>query len=99
MSSDTTSVRVAGGKVHRFAGGVLVLVGLHFVAELALGTVHAIPGSGLVSQVYALLAAALFVGVGGTLLAKGRLADRRVEWVGAALAVVVAALVLAPRLL
>ncbi len=90
---------MAGDKVRRFAGGVLVLVGLHFVAELALGAVHAVPGNGLVSQAYALLAAALFVGVGGTMLAKGRLADRRLEWVGAALAVVVAALVLAPYLL
>jgi hypothetical protein len=99
MSSDVKSARAAGDQARRFAGGVLVLVGLHFVAELALGAVHAVPGNGLVSQAYALLAAALFVGVGGTLLAKGRLADRRLEWVGAALAVVVLALVLAPRLL
>jgi hypothetical protein len=99
MSSDARPTSVLGDQVRRFAGGVLVLVGLHFVVEAALGAVHAMPGNGPLSKAYALLAAALFVAVGGTLLTRRRLVDRRVEWVATVLAAVVLVLVSAPYVL
>ena len=77
----------------QFAGAVLLVVGLHFVVEAALGRVHAVPGTSPASRLYGLAAAGLFLAVGAALVRRGHLADRRLEWATAALSLAVLALV------
>jgi hypothetical protein len=98
VPSDFPTNRFAHERVLQFAGGVFVLVGLHYAVEAALGRVHAIPGSSPLAPVYGVAAAGLFLGVGAALLRRGDLADRRTEWASAALSLVVLAVVVVARL-
>lgn len=90
MTPDHTTTRSTGDGVRRFAGAVLLLIGLHFAVEAAFGAVHAVAGP--LSQVYGVAAAALFVVVGAALLGRGDLGDRRLAGVVVVLSVVVLAL-------
>jgi hypothetical protein len=98
MPSDSLTNRFAHERVLQFAGGVFVLIGLHYAVEALLGRIHAIPGSSPLAPVYGVAAAGLFLGVGAVLLRRGDLADRRTEWVTAALSLVVLAVVVVARL-
>lgn len=98
MPSDSLTNRFAHERVLQFAGGVFALIGLHYAVEAALGTVHAIPGSSPLTPIYGVTAAGLFLGVEAALLRRGDLADRRTEWVTAALSLVMLAVVVVARL-
>ena len=83
--------------MRRFAGAVLLLVGVHFAVEAVLGAVHAV--SGPLSRLYGVAAAALLVTVGAALLRRGDLGDRRLAGAVVALSVVVLALTAAGYLI
>lgn len=93
MPRDHTTVAGIDHRLLKGAGAVLVLVGLHFAVEAALGRVHAVPGTSPVSRAYGAAAAALFLAVGAALVREGRLVDRRLEWAVATLSLAVLAFV------